>query len=147
MKIRKKLGLVTIIIASIVSGLAVSGLLTTSRTLSSTGTVKSINVEVFWDANCTQSVSSIDWGTPAPGDLVNRIVFLRNSGTAPMIVTLTTSDWNPSDASNSILISWDKEGAQVDLDEVISAVLVLDVSSGISGISAFSFNIIIEGSG
>ena len=132
---------------ALVGGLAVSGLLTVSVTLSSTGSVKAINVEVYWDFECTQVVNSIDWGTPEPGDSVAKTVYVKNTGTAPMTLSMSCSGWNPVEAGNYLTLSWDREGAILDAGAVVPAVLTLTVSDTVSGITDFSFNIVIEGTG
>jgi len=38
------------------------GLLTTSATIGSSGSVKSVGVRVYWESSCVNEVSSIDWG-------------------------------------------------------------------------------------
>ena len=139
--------LVVSVLLAVVGGFAVTGLLTTSKTIESPGTVKAINVEVYWDSACTQAVSQIDWGAIEPGDSVAKTVYIKSSGSATMTLNMSYSGWVPSDAGNHISLSWDKEGASVDPDAVVAAVLTLSVSNSISGITDFSFNIIIEGTG
>ena len=147
MKNTKNLGILVAVVLALASSLVVSGLLTVSKTLSSTGSVKAINVEVFWDLACTQVVSSIDWGTPEPGDSIDRTVYVKNTGNAPMNVSLSASGWVPVEAGNYLTMSWDREGAEVAADEVVQALLTLDVSGSITGITDFSFDIVIEGTG
>ena len=147
MKNSKNLGILVAVVLALASSLVVSGLLIVSKTLSSTGSVKAINVEVFWDLACTQVVSSIDWGTPEPGDSVDRTVYVKNTGSAPMNVSLSASGWVPAGAGSYLTMSWDREGAEVAADEVVQALLTLDVSGSITGITDFSFDIVIEGTG
>jgi len=147
MKIRENLGFVGLIVIALASGLAVSGLLSTTRTLPSTGTIMAINVEVYWDSAGTQNVSSIDWGIPAPGDVVNKTVYVKNSGNNPMNVSMSISSWVPAGASTYLSVTWDQEGVVVAAGGTVEAIISLDVSSGITGISDFSFNIVIEGTG
>jgi len=147
LKNTKNLGILVAVVLALASSLVVSGLLTVSKTLSSTGSVKAINVEVFWDLACTQVVSSIDWGTPEPGDSVNRTVYVKNSGSAPMNVSLSASGWVPVEAGNYLTMSWDREGAEVAAEGFVQALLTLDVSGSITGITDFSFDIVIEGTG
>ena len=147
LKNSKNLGILVAVVLALASSLVVSGLLTVSKTLSSTGSVKAINVEVFWDLACTQAVDSIDWGTPEPGDSVSRTVYVRNTGSAPMNVSLSASGWVPAEAGDYLTMSWDREGAEIAADEVVQAVLTLDVSGSITGITDFSFDIVIEGTG
>jgi hypothetical protein len=147
LKNTKNLGILAAVVLALASSFVVSGLLTVSKTLSSTGSVKAINVEVYWDLACTQVVSSIDWGTPEPGDSIDRTVYVKNTGSAPMNVSLSASGWVPVEAGNYLTLSWDREGAVVAADEVVQAVLTLDVSVSITGITDFSFDIVIEGTG
>ncbi len=137
MKYKKNFGIIAIIALAITSGLVVSGLLTVSKTLSSTGTVKAINVEVYWDSSCTQVVNSIDWGIPGPGDSVSQTVYVKNDGNAPMNVSLSASGWSPVGADTYLGVSWDREGASIAAGEVLQAVITMDVSSSITGISGF----------
>ncbi len=130
-----------------VSGLAVSGLLTASKTLSSSGSVKAINVEVYWDIEGTQTVDNIDWGLPGPGDMVNRSMFVKNSGNSPMNLSLTSTSWTPAEAETHLFLSWNEEGISIDPGEVVMVTLTLEVSEAVTGITDFSFTITIEGSG
>ena len=132
---------------ALVSVVFVSGLLTTSRTLSSSGTVEGIGVEVYWDSGCTQAASSVDWGYAEPGDVVTRTVYVKNSGNTPMTLSMTYSDWDPVEAGDYLSLSWNREGATLDDGEVVQAVLTLTVSDQITGITTYSFNIVIEGTG
>ena len=147
LRLKSKTGLIVAMSLALISGLTVSGLLTMSRTLTSQGTVKSINVEVYWDDLCTQVVNSVDWSTPEPGEAVQKTVYVKNSGSAPLNVSMTTSSWTPVEAANYITLTWDSEGAPIDPDQVLQALLTLTVSDTITGITDFWFNIVIEGTG
>jgi len=132
---------------ALVGAVAVTGILTTSRTIGSSGTVKAINVEVYWDFECTNVVSEIDWGAIEPGELVTKTVYVYNTGNTAMTLSMTYSGWVPIEAGNYITLSWDREGVTMDPDAVVAAVLTFSVSESISGIENFSFNIVIEGTG
>lgn len=146
-RLKVNLWWLAIISLATVSGLAVSGLLTATKTLSSSGSVKAINVEVYWDVEGTQTVDAIDWGLPGSGDTVNQNMFVKNSGNAPMNLSLITTGWIPAEAESYLFPSWDGEGLSIDPDEVVMVTLTLKVSEAVTGITDFSFTIIIEGSG
>jgi len=133
------------VVLALVGGVAVTGLLTASRTIGSSGIVKAINVEVYWDLEGTQLVDQIDWGNIEPGDSVDKTIYIKNTGNAALTLNMTYSGWVPLEAGNYITLSWDKEGATVNPDGVVTAVLTLSISNSISGITNFSFNLIIEG--
>jgi hypothetical protein len=138
--------LVTVSLA-LVGGLAVSGILSASRTIESSGTIKAINVQVYWDSECTQVVSEVDWGFCDPDSIVTKTVYVKNTGNTPMTLSMSYSGWDPAEAGDYMSLSWDKEGEQITADEVVTAVLSLSISETITGITEFSFNIVIEGTG
>ena len=138
------IGLLAVSLA-LCTGIFVSGHLTTSRIISTQGTVTSINVEVYWDNACTQVVNNIGWGSTEPGDVVTRTVYVKNSGNSPMTLSMIHSDWVPVEAGNYISLSWNREGSTIQEDEVIQAILTLTISDEICGITTHSLNIIIEG--
>jgi uncharacterized repeat protein (TIGR01451 family) len=143
----KKAPILGIIIITLITGVGVSGLLSASKTLSSSGSIKAINVEVFEDLDCTLLLSSLDWGTPEPGDVVTQIIYVKNTGNADMTLHLATSNWSPAGASNYLTLSWDQEGTTLSADEVATATMTLTVSGSITGIDTFTFQTIIEGTG
>lgn len=148
MRSKPKLSLLFVTITlAIVGALAVSGVITTSRTFESSGSVKAVNVQVYWDLQCTQVVGEVDWGFPEPGESREITIFVKNTGNYPLTLGMTYGNWSPAEAGNYITLSWDKEGAAIGVDEVVQALLTLDVSASITGITDFSFNIVIAGTG
>ena len=135
------------VLLALASGVVVSGLLTRSISIPSSGVIKAINVDVYWDVGCTQNVTGIDWGTPAPGDVVNNVVYIKNGGTSLVTLSMLSSGWDPAGAGSFLSLTWDREGATVDAGGVVQASLSLDVSGAITGITDFSFDIVIEGTG
>lgn len=112
-----------------------------------TGSVEAVWVGVYWDSGCTNEVTSIDWGVVEVGATENVVVYIKNEGSAQMTLSLATEDWTPAIASTYINLSWDYEGAVIDVDGVIQVTLSLSVSDLIEGVTNFSFNIVITGSG
>ena len=135
------------VLLALASGVVVSGLLTRSISIPSSGVIKAINVDVYWDIDCTQNVTEIDWGMPAPGDVVNNVVYIKNGGTSLVTLSMLSSGWDPAGAGSFLSLTWDREGATVDAGGVVQASLSLDVSGAITGITDFSFDIVIEGTG
>lgn len=64
-----------------------------------------------------------------------------------MNISLSVSDWSPMGVESYLGVFWDREDAVVAAGGVVQAVIILDVSSSITGISDFSFDIVIEGTG
>ncbi len=123
------------------------GILQRSRTIGGSGTVKAIGVGVYWDNDCTSQVSSINFGMVEPDSVNNVTVYIKNESNAPVTLSLQTENWNPTNASNYMTLSWDYGGQEIGVNEVVQVMLSLSVSSSIEGITGFTFDIIIVGTG
>jgi hypothetical protein len=119
----------------------------TSRKVSNSGSIKGVGVGIYNDQSCTSAVSSINWGVLEPGLSVDKTVYIRNEGNSPAILSMAASNWSPSSASSYMTLRWNYAGQTVNVDQVIQVKLTLSVSSSISGINDFSFDITITASG
>jgi hypothetical protein len=141
------LAITTVILMVSVSTL---GLLTINQTISSQGTVTIVstpNLAVFSDSQCTQSLSTIDWGSITPGTPVTKTIYVKNTGNVPLTLSMSASNWSPTAAANSMALSWNRQSSALAVGQSTSAVLTLTVNSDISGITTFSVNIVIAGTG
>jgi hypothetical protein len=136
-----------ILVTAIIVSLFAAGLLTVTQTISSSGTITAVNIGVYSDSACTQILSSITWGLISPGDSVAKTVYVKNTGNAPVTLSISTNAWNPVSANGPITLSWDKAGAVLNAGQSTAAVLTLNVSPSISGVTSFSVNIQIAGTG
>jgi archaellum component FlaG (FlaF/FlaG flagellin family) len=125
--------------------LLTTGLLMSSQTLQSSGTVTAVNVGVYSDSSCTQNCTSINWGAIAPGNSTTRTIYIKNTGTIPITLSMTTGSWVPSNANTYVGLSWNRGGTVLSAGQSISATLTLSASSSAGNITSFSFNIIITG--
>lgn len=119
--------------------------LISSRTFSNTTGVAAVGVGVFSDSNCINAVTSIDWGILNPGNISTHTIYVRNNGTVPVTLTMTTGNWNPQPASGNFTVSWDKQNTSLAASSVTQAVLTLNVSSSAIGIASVTFDITITG--
>jgi hypothetical protein len=103
-------------------------------------------VEVFWDRNCTQGVSSIDWGSLTPGMTKTVSVYVQNKSNETCVLFLIPTGWSPNVAANYLGFLQDHENKKIQPNEIVKVTLSLTVSPNIAGITNFSFNIIVEGS-
>jgi hypothetical protein len=149
--LKKKIAATAAIAAIAATGLLLSlmasGVLVSSQTLQTTGIVAAANIGAYSDYACTQSLTSISWGTVSPGSSITRTVYVKNTGNAPLSVSLTKTNWTPTNANGPITLTWDLEGVTLNANQVVAALLTLSLSSGISGVTTFSFNIVISGTG
>jgi len=119
----------------------------TNRTISNTGSVEGLGVGVYWDQSCTNTTSSINWGILEPGTNKNVTVYIKNEGNSAFTLAKTTSNWSPSNAVNYITLDWNYGGQTLSVNQVIPVKFTLSVSSSITGITNFSFDITITANG
>ena len=125
--------------------LLTTGLLISSQLLQSNGTVTAVNVGVYSDSSCTQNLTSINWGSIYPGNSTTRIIYVKNTGSLSVTLTMTTENWVPSNANTYISLSWNRGGTVLSAGQSTTATLTLSASSSAGPITSFSFNIIITG--
>jgi hypothetical protein len=137
------------IIAVAVTGLFLSivtaGLLTTSQTVPSGGTISAVNVGVYTDSGCTTNCTSIDWGTLAAGGSNSRTIYVKNTGTIPVTLSMTNASWTPSNANTYLTVSWNRQNSVLAVNSSVQATLTLTASANAGNLTSFSFNIIITG--
>ena len=123
------------------------GAITVTQNVSSSGVVTDSNIGVYSDSGCTTNMTSINWGSVAAGGTATQTVYVKDTGTGAMTLSLAVSNWSPSGASTYITISWNKQGTQLSAGQSVAATITLTVSSSITGITSFSNTITISGTG
>jgi len=110
------------------------------------GSIKSIDVGIYADQACTSPVQSIQWGLLEPGGIANRTVYIRNEGNANSTLTMITSNWTPTNASNYISLNWDYTGQTLQVNQVVQVQFTLFIMENVQGITDFSFDLTIASS-
>ena len=107
----------------------------------STGTVETVGLEIKDDQG--NIVTSIDWGSLTPNSTVDFHCFAINNGTVPVTLQLQTQNWNPAEAADYISLTWDYLGDTINPGSSHPLIFTLTVSENITGISSFSFDILV----
>ncbi len=136
-----------LVVSVVAAASAVTALLTTQKTISGTGSIKGVGLGVYWDPDCTNATSSLDFGLLEPNSSKSFTLYLENEGNSALTMNMTAENWNPANVTNYMTLTWNREGEQISPDEVIEFVITLSVSEDITGISSFSFDIVISGTG
>lgn len=129
--------------------LLVSGALLTTKTITSSGTIAAPagNLGIYSDSALTQTLTSISWGTVSPGSYITKTFYVKNLGATQVTLSMTKANWNPTTANGPVTVTWDREGTVLATNQVSYITLTLSASSSISGITNFSVDIIISGTG
>jgi hypothetical protein len=134
-------GIAVAIIVMMTTGLA---LLQPSTTVTQTGTIQALNLGVYSDSACTQTLSLLNWGALRPGTSANRTIYVKNTGNALETLNMTVTTWNPSAASSYITLTWDQQNAQLAPGYSVPALLVLSISTSVTGFTDFTCTTIIS---
>ncbi len=127
------LAIVVIIAAAIILSMVV--------TVHNVGTIRAVGIGVFSDSACTQTLSSIDWGTRHPGETVGISAYVKNIQNTNLTMTLTSSNWNPTTASTYLTCTWNYTGQVLMPAQVLPVQFRLSVALNITGITNFSFDL------
>jgi hypothetical protein len=131
--------------AGIFLTLVTAGIIAT-QTITSDGTLTRVNVGVYSDRQCNQNCTSISWGAVYSGHSTSRIIYVKNTGTLPVTLSMTARSWAPTNAGDYLTLTWDQQGTVLQGDESVSANLTLSAASDASDFTNFSFDIVITGS-
>lgn len=137
----KKVNLFGFLVLLIASGTVVLGILTTQRTINSTGTIfiDNLNFQAYVDSDCTQIATDLSYGQLRPGDVGTKTIYLKNIGNIPMTVSCTFDTWVPSNANQYLTPYWDAEGVLIQPGQVRIVIYSLTVSPSITGITTYSY--------
>ena len=120
-------------------------ILSTRISIPAHGRIKSVNIGVYVDANCTLVATEIDWGLIPPSGSSEAQLYMRNEGNAVLNMSFSTDNWLPQQTAQYMTLTWDLANTTLLPSEVQGFVFTLSVASEISGVDSFSFDIIIEG--
>ncbi|MEM3551962.1 MAG: hypothetical protein QXV01_12840, partial [Candidatus Bathyarchaeia archaeon] len=102
----------------------------------SVGVGKSIGV--YKEAQCLNSVESIEWGVLCPGETKSYTVYVRNEGENDTTLNLNVHSWSPAEASNYLTVNWNYTGYPIKPGQVVATAITLTVKSEVKGVNDFS---------
>ncbi len=105
-----------------------------------------LNIGLYSNSACTVPVSSISWGSLKQGSTASYSIWVKNTGGSKLTLSMTTSNWSPTGASQFISLSWNQNNKVLNPNQVVQSTLNLAVSSKMSP-AAFKVNIVITATG
>ena len=109
------------------------------------GTIRAIGVEVYADEELTTVLHEIAWGTLDPGESRSFNAWVKNTGNDAQKLILWTESWNPTNAQDSITLTWNYDNSWIGAGASIPVVFTLSVDPNITDIVNFSFDILVKG--
>ena len=138
----KTLVLIAIVaVISIVSTSLISIMLSHSDDeiyLPSLGTIKTIDVETYWDPNGENRRENLTWNEikiekldldEIKTETVNTTLYVKSVSNFRVTLNMFLTDWNPVEISDYLTISWDYNGTILNPGEIIPVTMTLSASS------------------
>ena len=119
--------------------------LSVSQNLNSSVTVSAINLAIYSDSACTVPLTSINWGTLSLGSNNPTTIYIKNTGTMPETLTMTTGSWSPANGNSYLTLTWNAENTVLAVGTSTAAVLTLTVASETGALNSFTFVITVTG--
>jgi len=119
---------------------------TFQRSINSYGTLKFIGVNVYWNNACTSEVTSIPWGNVTPGASFDNVVYVKNVGTTAETLSMSYGNFTPTVAASYLTLTWNCSGYVLATNAVTCAKITLAVQPNATGLTDFSFGILVQAS-
>lgn len=101
------------------------------------------SIAVYSDSSLTTPITLLEWGAMAPEDITTRSIWIKNIGNADGIVTVVTDNFAPLSLSQYLTLTT-ANGTSLSVDESKQLILSLAISSSITDITSFSFDITVH---
>ena len=124
--------------------LVTAGIIST-QTIPSDGTITTVNVSVYTNIQCSQNCTSINWGALYPGNSTTQTVYVKNTGTVPITLTMTADTWTPENADDYLALDWNQEGTILSVGQSVTATLTVTAAADTGDLQDFNVNIVITG--
>lgn len=102
-------------------------------------------ISVFADEELSVPLNEINWGTVYFNSTINKKMYLNNSLSFPVQMSMNTSDWDPIETEQCFNVTWDVENEIIKLNEPLPATVSLTLIAVPENATNFTFNIIITG--
>ena len=107
------------------------------------GVIRTVGLEAFMDSDLTIKATAIDWGLMSPGGSSNVTLYLKSSSTIPAEIMFSTENWEPSAAQPFFNLTWNYKNQLLSPNQVIPVIFTLRVNENITGVTTFTFDLII----
>jgi hypothetical protein len=140
-----KVALIALTVSAILLTVSTAALLSSSLMVPGTGTMTAVNLGIYSDSGCTQTVTALNVGTVNPGTNVTQTIYVKNTGNIPETLTMTANNWNPTNATSSLTLTWNRQNTVLDSGTSIQATITLTAAANTGSLTTFSFNVILTG--
>ena len=150
MKLKKlpAIAIIALTITALALTLTTAAVLSANQTVPLNGavsTVNAVNLGVFSDSACTQTTTALNVGTINPGGTATQTVYIKNAGNVAETLTMTTSNWSPTDAGTYLTLTWNRQNTVLNAGASIQATLTLTAAANTGSLTTFGCNVTFAG--
>ena len=137
--------IIALTIAGILLTATTAALLSANQTVPLNGTINAVNLGIYSDSACTQTVTALNVGVLNPGGTATQTVYIKNTGNVPETLTMTVNNWDPTSASSSLTLTWNRESTVLTAGQIIQATLTLTAAANTGSLTTFSCDVTLTG--
>jgi hypothetical protein len=97
-------------------------------------------IGIYSNQACTVRAPSISWGTLSPGATSTLVLYVKNQGNTPVILSIGMSNWNPVNLSTYLTLKWNYLNQELNPGSILKITLTLTVSPSTPVMSNFGFS-------
>jgi hypothetical protein len=136
---------IALTIAALALTLTTAAVLSANQTVPLNGTINAVNLGVYSDSDCTQSVTTLNVGSLSPGGTATQTVYIKNTGNIAETLTMTTNNWTPTNAPTYLTLTWNRGNTVLNAGASIQATLTLTVAANTGSLTTFSCDVTLTG--
>jgi hypothetical protein len=125
--------------------LTTAAVLSTNQTVPLNGTIDAINLGVYSDSACTQTVTALNVGALSPGATATQTVYIKNTGNVAETLTMSVNNWNPTNANTYLTLTWNRQDTELNAGASIQATLTLTAAANTGSLTTFGCDVTLTG--
>jgi hypothetical protein len=147
MKLTKipSIAVIALVITALALTLTTAAVLSSSQNVPLSGTINAVNLGVYTDSACTIPATSLAVGTLNPGGTATQTVYVKNTGNIPETLTMTTTNWTPTNANTYLTLTWNRQNTVLAAGAYTPATLTLTAASNTGTLTTFSCDVTLTG--
>jgi hypothetical protein len=132
---------VALMICMVLTSLSIYSLPTAAKKNNS---INDGSIKVYWEDECFNEITSIDWGIVEPGSPKAVVIYIKNTGRKNLNLELC-SNVDPIDFASNLDLQWNYSGEQIASGSTLTVTLTLMVSGDLNGVTTFNLEILVTG--
>jgi ABC-type antimicrobial peptide transport system permease subunit len=140
-----KVAIIAITIGALLLTVTTAAVLSANQNVPLNGSITAVNLGIYSDSACTQTCSSLNVGTVNPGGTGTQTIYVKNTGNVPETLTMTANNWNPTNATTYLTLTWNQQNTVLPAGQSTQATLTLTAASNTGSLTTFSCSVTLTG--